>query len=408
MRTGNDLFDKTETRYFTLCIIDKKIMKKAIYISILIILFSFSTSFGQYKQVEEVSDRILSPAVPFLRVAADARASGMGDIGVVSSADIYSQQWNAAKYAFVENKREVGVSYTPYLRKITSDVHIGQLNFYNRIDERSAFAVSARYFSLGKVVNRNTPNEEGFESKPNQLAVDLSYALKLSEHFSMGVTARYIRSDMKLQSSFDDAKAGNSFGVDISGFYEGPVVAHSSFDGRWRAGFNVSDIGPKIKYYADTEGDFLPTNLALGGGYDFIFNDKHAISAYLEFNKLLIPTPKDSNDDGIIDHNDDYYNKGAVGGIFSSFGGAPGGFSEEMKEITWALGSEYKYRDTFSFRAGYFHESKDKGYRQYITAGAGFKYDFATFNFSYLFNTAKQVTNPMEGSLRFSVAFKLN
>lgn len=352
---------------------------------------------------------ILNPsfddAVPFLRIAGDARSSGMGDIGVATSADVYAQQWNAAKYAFTKNKRGIGLSYTPYLRKIANDVHVGQLNFYNRIDERSALAAGLRYFSLGTVVNRNGINDTGYDLKPNQFSVDLSYALKLSDFFSMGIAGHYIRSDMKLQSASDDAQAANSFSVDVSGFFESAVIPHESFDSRWRAGFNVSNIGPKIKYYSSTEGKFLPTNLGLGGGHDFIFNRENKISTYIEFNKLLIPTPKDSNGDGVINHQNEYYTKGPIGEIFSSFDGTTDGFSEALKEVTWAVGSEYWYQDAFSFRAGYFHESSDKGYRQYFTLGAGFNYAIAELNFSYLLNTAKNVTNPMEGSLRFSLAF---
>ncbi len=382
-------------------------MKKAICLSIAVSLFLLTNSFGQYREVTEISDRVLTPAVPFLQIAGDARASGMGDIGVATSADLYAQQWNAAKYAFIERKRGIGLSYTPYLRKIANDVHVGQLNFYNRINERSTFAASIRYFSLGAVEHRNSINDPGYELNPNQFSLDLSYALKLSDHFSMGITGRYIRSDMKLHSVSDDARAAAGLGIDISGFYESSVISHKAFDSRWRAGFRVSDIGPKIKYYSGTEGEFLPTNLSLGAGHDFIFNKENRIGAYIEFNKLLIPTPKDSNGDGLINHQDEYYHQGAIEGIFSSFGGAPDGFSEELKEITWALGIEYKYRNAFSLRTGYFHESPDKGYRQFFTLGFGFRYALAELNFSYLFNTAKNATNPLEGGVRFSLALNL-
>src|SRR5699024_2339949 len=192
-----------------------------------------------------------------------------------------------------------------------------------------------------------------------------------SEHFSMGVTGRYIRSDLKLQTAFADASAANSFAVDISGYFQSEEISYDNFDGRWRAGFNISNIGPKIKYSDAGAESFLPTNLSLGAGFDFILDSDNTIGTYLEFDKLMVPTPSDSNGDGVINREDDYYDKAAIGGMFSSFGDAPGGFSEELKEVTWALGAEYRYQDSFALRAGYFHESDVKGYRQYLTLGAG-------------------------------------
>lgn len=354
-----------------------------------------------------IRDRQISTAVPFLLVPGDARSSGMGDIGVTTPTDTYSQQWNAAKYAFAKERQGVGLSYVPYQRKLVNDINVGQINYYNRFDERSAFAGSIRYFNLGEIEGRETYEDAGMPLKPNQFSIDLSYALRLSKVFSMGVTGRYIRSDLKLQTSFEDASAANSFGVDISGFFKSPRMRHKRFDGRWRGGFNVSNIGPKLDYGHSGEESFLPTNLSLGGGYDFILNRDNTLGAYVEFNKLLVPTPYDSNGDGKIDREDSYYHKGGLEGIFTSFGDAPGGFSEEMREITWAVGGEYRYRDVFSFRAGYFHESPDKGYRQYVTLGAGFRYSIAEINLSYLFSTASTLNNPMEGSLRFSLAFNL-
>lgn len=350
-------------------------------------------------------DRVITTAVPFLLVPGDARSAGMADMGVATSPDTYSQQWNPAKYAFAEDAQGVGISYVPYLRKLVSDINVGQLNYYNRINERSAFAGSLRYFNLGEIQARDNPIAEPVILSPNQFSLDLSYALKLSETFSMAVTGRYIHSDLRLQTSFEDASAANSFSADISGYYQGEVERYSSFDGRWRAGFNISNIGPKIKYGDEEEGSFLPTNLGIGGGFDFILDDENTVTAYAEINKLLVPTPHDSNGDGVINREDDYYHKDPIGGIFSSFSDAPGGFSEELKEITWALGGEYRYQDSFALRLGYFHESEAKGYRQFVSLGAGFKYSIAEINLSYLFSTASAVNNPLEGSLRFSLAF---
>jgi|SRR5690625_744782 len=379
-------------------------MKK---ISIIVFAIFFLANHQLFAQDNNLTprDRVITTAVPFLLVPGDARASGMGDIGVASTPDTYSQQWNPAKYAFIKQEQGVGLSYTPYLRKLASDINVGQINYYNRINERSAFAGSLRYFNLGEIESRQNPLEEGLILSPNQLALDLSYALLLSESFSMAVTGRYIRSDLKLQTSFEDASAANSFSADISGYFQSEEKVYTDFNGIWRGGFNISNIGPKIKYGDSEEGSFLPTNLGVGAGFDFILDADNTIGTYVEFNKLLVPTPSDSNGDGVINREDDFYTVNPITGIFKSFTDAPGGFSEELKEITWALGAEYRYQDTFALRAGYFHESEDKGYRQYFTLGAGFKYSMAEINVSYLFNTAAATTNPLEGSLRFSLAF---
>lgn len=352
-----------------------------------------------------ISDRTITTAVPFLLIAGDARASGMGEQGVASSPDTYSQQWNPAKYAFITQQQGVSLSYVPYLRELVDDINVGQINYYNRINERSAFAGSFRYFSYGEIQSRRGPTDAPLILKPNQLSLDLSYALRLSERFSMAVTGRYLRSDLKLQTSIEDASAANSFGVDISAFYQSEEIAYSDFDGRWRGGINISNIGPKIKYDDNGQESFIPTNLKLGGAFDFILDGANKISASAEFNKLLVPTPSDSNGDGVINRQDDYYDKSSFGAIFSSFGDAPGGLSEELKEVTWSLGAEYWYEDSFAFRMGYFNESKDKGFRKFFTLGAGFKYSTVTIDASYLFSTAKSVANPLEGSLRFSLAF---
>src|SRR5690625_1178811 len=267
-------------------------MKK---ISIIVFAFLLTANHHIFAQDNDLGprDRVITTAVPFLLVPGDARASGMGDIGIATTPDTYSQQWNPAKYAFAKQEQSVGLSYVPYLRKLASDINVGQINYYNRINERSAFAGSLRYFNLGEIESRQNPLEEGLILKPNQLAVDLSYALLLSETFSMAVTGRYIRSDLKLQTTFEDASAANSFSADVSGYFESKEIVYSDFNGVWRAGFNISNIGPKIKYGDSEEGSFLPTNLGIGGGFDFILDLDNTVGAYVEFNKLLVPTPSD-------------------------------------------------------------------------------------------------------------------
>lgn len=380
-------------------------MKKASVLLLLLLSGSLLPGFSQTSNPTILKNRPISVAVPFLSVPSDARAAGMGDIGIATSPDIYAQQWNAAKYAFFEQEHAVGLSYVPYLRKLTNDINVGQINYAHRINGRSAVATSLRYFNLGEVSSRQTATETGLDLKPNQLAVDASYALKLSKDFSMGITLRYLRSDLKIQTADEDATAANSFSTDISGYFESDIIAFNNFDGQWHAGFNLSNIGPKIKYGHHGEEGFIPTNLGIGGGFDFILNSDHKIGIYSELNKLLVPTPSDSNRDGIIDRDDHYYQQGSITGILSSFTDAPGGFSEELKEIIWALGAEYQFKNQFSLRTGYLHESPEKGFRQYVTFGMGFRYAITSINISYLLSTSSTVVNPLEGGIRFSLAF---
>lgn len=351
-------------------------------------------------------DRVITTAVPFLLVAADARAAGMGDQGVATPADAFSQQWNPAKYVFAESQQGFGVTYTPYLSELVNDIFLGNLTYYNRLDERSAFAASFKYFSLGNIEAREFPDDLPLILSPNEFTFDLSYSLRLSENFSMAVAGRYLRSDLKLAPVDPDATAAGSFGVDVAAFYQSDLVIFDAFDGRWRAGANISNIGPKIKYDEGGQENFIPTNFKLGGGFDFILDASNRIGTYLEFNKLLVPTPRDFNNDGQIDAEDnrEYNSIGAIEGIFTSFGDAPDGFNEELKEITWALGGEYVYEDVFSLRTGYFNESEEKGSRRFLAFGAGFKYTMVNIDVSYLFSTS-HVVSPLEGTLRFGLTF---
>ena len=343
-------------------------------ITILFLGVAFLSNLKGYSQDEK--DRVITTAVPFLLIAADARAAGMGDQGVATSSDAFSQQWNPAKYAFSESQQGVGVSYTPYLSNIVNDIFLGNLTYFNKLDDRSAVAGSLRYFSLGSIEAQGGFDESPLVLSPNEMTLDLSYALKLNENFSMAVAGRYLRSDLKLSVNSEDATAASSFGVDIAAFYQSDAIVFSKFDGRFRAGANLSNIGPKIKYDEVGQENFIPTNLKVGAGFDFIFDADNRLGTYLEFNKLLVPTPQDFNDDGRIDSfdEDEYNNIGAIEGIFKSFGDAPDGFGEELREVTWAFGGEYVYRDAFSLRSGYFNESDTKGSRKFVSVGAGFKY----------------------------------
>ncbi|MFD2696615.1 type IX secretion system outer membrane channel protein PorV [Mesonia sediminis] len=380
-------------------------MKKTSYILLaLITLASFN---AQAQEAPTIKDRVVTTAVPFLLISGDARASGMGDQGVATSVDAYAQQWNPAKFVFAEKQQGVGFSYVPYLRELVADINLGVLSYYNRFNERSAVAASLRYFGQGEIQLRDTPDQQPRVVEPNEVALDLTYALRLGEQISMAVTGRYIRSDLKIEGLDGDANAANTFGVDISSFYQSEEIPYRDFNGRWRAGVNISNIGPKLKYDDAGQENFIPTNFKAGAGFDFIFDAANKIGVYGEVNKLLVPTPSDSNGDLRIDREDDWYNESSFGAIFSSWGDAPDGFSEELKEFTWSLGAEYWYEDSFAFRVGYFNESEVKGFRKFLSLGAGFRYSVAQIDVSYLFSTSKAVANPLEGTLRFSLSFNL-
>jgi hypothetical protein len=374
---------------------------KKIFIPILVGLLTVN---AVAQEDSNVDNRVITTGVPFVAIAADARSAGMGDIGVATSADAFSQQWNPAKYAFAISKQGVGITYTPYLSQLVNDIFLGNLTYYNRINERSAVASSLRYFSLGDIELRDTAEQEPLIQSPNELTFDVSYALRLSDRFSMAITGRYLRSDLRIQASQEDASAASTFGVDISGYYQSEEIAYNDFDGRWRAGFNISNIGPKFKYDDAGQENNLPTNLGLGGGFDFILDQYNKVGVFAEVNKLLVPTPSDSNGDGTINQEDDFANESFFSGIFSSFNDAPDGFSEELKEFTWALGAEYWYNDAFALRTGYFNESEEKGSRKFVSLGAGFKYTSINIDISYLFSTSR-VRSPLEGTLRFGLTF---
>jgi len=376
----------------------------------LVFISVFSLSQVQ-AQTYNTQNRVITTGVPFLLINADARAAGMGDMGAASSTDVFSQQHNPAKYAFAEDQQGVGISYTPYLTSIANDISLSQLNYYYKLNERSAFAASLRYFGLGDIELRDTYEDVGRVVSPNELSLDVSYALKLDQKFSMAVAGRYIRSALKVPNGNNDASAANAFAFDIAAFYQSEEVAYKKFNGRWRAGLTLQNLGPKIAYDDDkTNADFLPANMKLGVGFDFIFDEQNKITALGQLNKLLVPTPLEikPNANGDITAteiqaaNQQYRDIGWVSGIFKSFGDAPGGFSEEMKEISWSLGAEYWYQDSFALRAGYYNESALKGARKYATIGAGFKYNIAKIDLSYLFSTSN-VRNPLENTLRFSL-----
>ncbi len=367
---------------------------------------------------------VITTGVPFLLIASDARAAALGDMGVATSVDAYSQNWNPSKFAFSESKSGIGVSYTPYLSKLVNDIFLGNLTYFNRLNERSAFAASFKYFSLGEIEITDLTGTVLENVKPNEFAFDATYSLRLGDQFAMAVTGRYLSSDLKINAVDPDAGAASSFAVDISGYYQSEETAYNDFNGRWRAGFALQNIGPKIQYDDAGRENFLPTTMRLGGGFDFIFDEFNKLALTAEFTKLLVPSPPiygyediiqdgDTEPNGMQDPNEPTIivegkdpDVSFIKGIFQSFGDAPGGFSEELEEFTWALSAEYLYQDSFALRAGYFNESENKGARKFFGLGAGFRYNVANIDLSYLFSASK-VQSPLEGTLRFSLSFNL-
>jgi hypothetical protein len=338
---------------------------------------------------------VIPTVAPLLLINSDARSAGMGDVGVATTSDASSIFHNSAKMAFNTSQYTFGVNYTPWLGNLVDGLFVGDFSLVNRIDERSSWGANLRYFSLGDIDLFDNQGEATGTEKPSELTLAGSYALKLSDHYSMGVALRYIRSDLSINVSNSDLKPINGFGVDVSGFYQSQERNYGDFNGRIRAGFNISNLGPKVSYTTSGEDNFIPTRLRVGGGFDFIMDDYNTIAVTLETSKLLVPTPNGSAEDA-----------GWVEGIFKSFGDAPGGSSEEFKEFTYSLGAEYLYNNAFAVRGDYFHESVDKGNRQYFTMGGGLKAKSFNIDLSYLINTSA-VNNPLERTLRFSISMDL-
>lgn len=370
-----------------------------VFIFIIFTQFSFSQN----------SNRVITTGVPFLLITSDARAAGMGELGVATSADIYSQQWNPAKYAFSSNEKALGLSYTPYLSKIVDDIFLGNFTYFKKVDDRSSWATSLRYFSLGEIQFNEFISgsivDQGFQ-RPTELTLDLSYALKLSSVFSMAIAGRFIYSDLKIAIDADTSSA-SSLGFDIAGYYQSQSFKLNSNKAIFRSGINISNIGPRLNYEMGTQKSFIPTNLRIGFGLDLLYEDESSLGIYSEFSKLLVPTPVaifDSNNNfqGFRQPDVDFIN-----GIFISFSDAPDGFSEELSEITAAFGLEYSLRDSFSIRTGFFNESQEKGSRRYLTMGTGFNINSINVDLSYLFSTSR-VRNPLENTIRFSLSINLD
>ena len=357
---------------------------------------------------------VVQSAVPFLTIAPDSRAGAMGDAGVATSPDINSMHWNPAKYAFAENQAGVAISYTPWLRNLVGDIDLATLAGYYRIDQQQVIAGSLVYFSLGDIEFRDNIGNPLKQGKPNEYSIDLAYSRLFGEHFSGGIAFRYIRSDLAAGTvvSGVTTTAGQAFAADISAYYNKKIKI-SDKNAKMAFGLNISNIGTKMSYTNELKNkNFLPTNMRLGGSLTMDFDSYNSMMFTTDLNKLLIPTPpyvlqKVTGGDSIVNNNRVIIGKesdvSVVTGMIQSFYDAPGGFKEEMREITYSFGLEYWYRKQFAIRTGYFHESPTKGNRKYYTFGCGLKLNVFGLDFSYLVPTA--ANNPLANTLRFTLTF---
>lgn len=349
---------------------------------------------------------VVTTAVPFLRISPDARAGGMGDIGVATSPDAASGFWNMGKVAFNESQAGVLATYTPWLKNLVNDVYLASLSGYYKLDETQAVNLGLRYFSLGNIQFTDGVGNSWGNGKPREFSIDIGYSRKLSDKLGLGIGLRYINSDLTngVPSGSTTYKAGNSVAGDIGFYYNGHNEAGDGF----AFGATLTNLGAKISYTGNADSkDFIPANLGLGSTWTKNFNEDNKLTFGLDINKLLVPTPPaDLSDPNAVA---EYRKKGVVSSWFSSFGDAPDGFKEEVKEFQVSAGAEFWYKNQFALRAGYFFEDKTKGNRRYFTTGIGVKYNIFGLNFSYLLPSGSGVTqNPLSNTLRFSILFDLD
>jgi len=340
-------------------------------------------------------------------IAPDARAAGMGDVGVATDPDVNSQYWNPAKYPFCISRAGVALNYTPWLRQLVNDIDLAYLSGYYRIGDYSAISGSLRYFSLGEVFidygNSDTT------VRPYEMSIDAAYSLMLSENFSLAAAIRWIYSDLRFDYS-EDSKPASAFAADLAMYYNNYVMLGSR-ECQLGLGLNVRNIGSKISYYGDEESQFIPANLRLGASLMVPVDEYNRFSFSADANKLLVPTvPRQNEGESNSEYQDrvrrEYSDVGSIKGIFQSFTDAPDGFKEELDEIQWSVGAEYVYHDQFSLRAGYHHQAESKGNLKYFTIGGGFRMSVFSLDVGYVISTAR--TNPLDQTLRFTLAFDMD
>lgn len=369
-------------------------------------------SLNSFAQIDK--NKIFNPvttSVTSQSVAPDARAGGMGDVGAATDPDVASQYWNVAKYPFTISRAGVSLNYTPWLRKLVNDMNLAYLVGYYRIGEHSAVSTSLRYFSLGEVQTNYNSTGQGaaITVNPYEMSFDAGYSLMLSEKFSIGTAVRFIYSDLKADYT-DDVTPGSAFAADLGAYYQ-DYVNIGQRECQLGLGLNISNIGSKISFGGDNNSYFIPTNLRLGASLMVPIDEYNRITFAADANKLLVPTyPKIRDGESPTDFDarvqKEYYDISSISGIFKSFGDAPNGVKEELQEIQWSLGAEYVYNDKFTLRAGYHHESENKGNRKYFTVGAGFKMNVFSLDAGYVISTA--ATNPLDQTLRFTLTFDMD
>ena len=361
-----------------------------------------ATAQDKINQFNAVEHAVISQTI-----APDARSAGMGDVGVATDPDVNSQYWNAAKYPFCISRAGISLNYTPWLRKLVSDIDLAYVAGYYRIGDYSAISGSIRYFSLGEVMT--SLDENAMTVKPYELSIDAAYSLMLSESFSLAAGIRWLYSDLRYDYT-EDASPASAFAADL-GMYYNKYVMLGQRECQLGLGLNFSNIGSKISYFGDDRSQFLPANMRLGASLMIPVDEYNRFSIAADANKLLVPTvPKqrDGEDNASYQQRviEEYSDVGSIAGIFKSFSDAPGGFKEELEEIQWSVGAEYVYHDQFSLRAGYHHESENKGNRKYFTVGGGFRMNVFSLDVGYVISTAK--SNPLDQTLRFSLAFDMD
>lgn len=340
-------------------------------------------------------------------IAPDARSAGMGDVGVATDPDVVSQYWNPAKYPFTISRAGVALNYTPWLRELVNDMDLAYLAGYYRIGDYSAVSASLRYFSLGEVFLGTS--DDAMTINPYEMSLDVAYSLMLSETFSIGAAVRWIYSDLTYDYTSDTAP-GSAFAADLACYYQN-YINIGQRECQLGLGLNISNIGSKISFGGDNNSEFIPTNMRLGASLMIPIDEYNRFTISADANKLLVPTyPKQEDGESTEDYQErvqkNYYDVSSISGIFKSFGDAPGGFKEELQEVQWSVGGEYVYHDKFALRAGYHHESANKGNRKYFTVGAGFKMSVFSLDAGYVIATAK--SNPLDQTLRFSLSFDMD
>jgi len=382
---------------------------------ILLIVFTFPLCLQTNAQSTlapgvEYEDQLntITTSVPFLIIGPDSRSGGMGDVGVASTPDVNSMHWNPAKYAFVKDDMGFAINYVPWLRSLVPDISLSYLSGYIKRNNNETIGFSLRYFSLGDITFTDINSNIIGQYKPNEVAISGAYARKLSEHYSIAISARYIYSDLTGGQTLTGGlgtHAGQSIAADISSYFQKEVrIAKKDFD--WAMGLNISNLGNKISYTETAVRDFIPINMRFGTSIGTNFDDYNRMSIEFDVNKLLVPTPPSYNDNGDINGGMDP-DVSVVNGVFQSFWDAPGGTKEEFRELNYSAGLEYWYAEQFAVRAGYFYEHPTKGDRQYFTMGAGVKYNVFALDFSYLIDASSSIngSNPLANTLRFTLIF---